>query len=516
MTGFPPGQPPGPGFGPPFAGNLRSQARAAARQNRAQRRQERSARKQAYSLHLQQRRGLRRTSLLAPLLLLTIGIVALLVRAGHPPLALFFSWYGHWWPLLFLFAGMFLLIEWACDLFLLTATPALPRRLGAGATLLLLALAAFGASTGGVRQAQTLFGNDIHLGLGDFDEFLTQKHESTRTIDTPFPAGTRLSVDSPHGNITILGAAEDGQAHIVVNKQVYTDSDSDALQLAQQLDPQISLSGTILQVTLPKLVGATADLTLTLPASAAATLNAQHGSVEVSTLHAPVTITADHGDITCKAITGAVNAQLNRNSSSFTAHDITGDVLVHGHAQDLTLTNVSGQVTLEGEFFGNTHLEHLQGPVAFRTHRSQLTLVKLLGQVDISPDSELTGSQMVGPILLHTSSRNVSFDRIAGDVSITDSKGTVNLSSAAPLGNIDVQNRDGAVTLTVPQHAGLTVDATTHGGRIDTDLGLDPVSQGSNQVLQGTVRGGGPRVTIRTSHLDIDIHQGNIQPPTEP
>ena len=525
MAGSPPPAPPqGSPFGGPVGGNARDQARTARRQARSERKQgrtewkqERSARKQARSLHSQQRRSLRRTSLLAPLLLLALGITALLIRAGHPPLAAFFSWYGRWWPLLLLFAGLFLLVEWACDFFLLTGhTPAVPRRLGAGATLLLIALSLFGTGTHSVRETQHLFGTDVHFGLGDFEQLLAQKHESSKTVDTAFPAGTRLSVDNPHGNITVIGSSEDGQIHVVVNKQVYTDFDNDASQQEQQLDPQISLSGGTLQVTIPRLVGATADLTITLPTSGSASLNAQHGSVDVSALHAPVTITADHGDITCKDVTGVVNVQISHNDSSVTASDITGDVTVRGHAQDLNLTGVHGQVSLEGEFFGNTHLERLHGPVAFRTRRSQLTLGQLLGQVDISPDSELTGSQIVGPLSLHTSSRNVSFDRVAGDVSITNSRGSVNVTSSAPLGSIDVQNRDGAVTLTLPEHAGLTLDASTHGGRIDTDLGLDSTSQNGGQTLQGTVYGGGARVTVRTSHLDIDIHQGNVQPPTEP
>ncbi len=514
MAGFPP---PAPPFGSPFAGTPRDQRRAQRRQARAERQQTRTLLQQTRSLESRQRRGYRRTSFLAPLLLLALGFTAVLVRSGHPPLAAFLSWYSHWWPLLFLFAGLFLLVEWACDFFLHTGpTPAVPRRLGAGAILLLLALALFGAGTHTVGQAQTLFGDDVHLGLGDFEELLAQKHESTKTLDTAFPTGTRLAVDNPHGNITLLGGAEDGHIHIAVNKQIYTDSDSSAEREQQQLDPQIVLSGSILQLSIPKLVGASADLTITLPASAPVTLNAQHGSIDVSGLHAPVILTADHGDVTCKDITGAVVAQINHNDSSFTASDITGDITLHGHAQDLSLTGIHGQVNLEGEFFGDTHLERLHGLVAFRTRRTQLTLSQLLGQIDISPDSELTGSRILGPLSLHTSSRNVSFDRVAGDVSITDSRGTVNLTSSAPLGNIDIQNRDGAVTLTLPEHAGLILDAQTHGGHIDTDLGLDPTSQNGTQTLEGTVRGGGPKVTLRTSHLDIDLHQGSTQPPTEP
>ncbi len=521
MAGFPP---PIPTPGTPLAQNLRDQRRAALREDRAKRKQKRlafrqqeAARKQVQILERRQRRTLRRTSLLAPLLLLLCGLTALLVGAGHPSLAVFLPWYSRWWPLLFLFAGLFLLIEWASDFFLLTsALPAAPRRLGAIATLLLFALALFGTGTRSAFQTRDLFRNNLQLGLGDFEELFDQKHESSQTIDTAFPAGTRFTVENPHGNITLIGTGPEGQIHITISKQIFTGFDTDASREEQQLNPQISLAGGTLQLSMPRLVGASADLTITLPASAPASLSVQHGSIDISDLHAPVTVTADHGDITCNNITGAVAAQINHNGSSFTAHNITGDLYLHGHAQDLTLTDVHGQTNLEGEFFGNTHLEHLYGPVTFRTHRTQLSLGRLPGEIDMSPESDLSGSQIVGPTLVHTSSRNVSFERIAGDLSITDSKGTINITSAAPLGNIDVQNRNGAVTLTLPDHAALTLDAQTHGGHIDTDLGLTPIVENNDQILQGVVGGGGARVTIRTTHLDIDIHQGQVNPPTDP
>ena len=521
MAGFPPSMPP---LGAPLAENARDQRRAARREARSERKQRRiqsnqqdAARKQAQSLLRRQRRTFRRTSLLAPLLLLVCGVTALLVRAGHPALDVFLPWYGRWWPLLFLFAGLFLLIEWASDLFLLTGTmPAAPRRLGAGATLLLLALALFGMGTRTIFQTQDLFRNNLQFGLGDLEELLDQKHESSQTMDTAFPAGTRLIVDNPHGNVTLSGTGPDGQIHITINKQMFTGSDAEASREEQQLKPQLLLADGSLQLTVPRLVGASADLTITLPASTPATLNVQHGSVDISALRAPVTITADHGDIACNDITGTVLAQVNHNGSSFTAHDMTGDLHLHGHAQDLTLTDIHGQVDLEGEFFGNTHLERLHGPVTFRTHRTQFSFGRLLGEVDISPESDLSGSQIVGPTFLHTFSRNVSLDRMAGDLSVTDSRGTIDITSSSPLGNIDIQNRDGAVTLTLPEHAAVTLDALTHGGHIDTDLGLTPGVENDNQSLQGAIGGGGARVTIRTSHLDIDIHQSQVDPPIEP
>ena len=70
------------------------------------------AQQQAYR---QQLRGMRRGSILGPLLVIAIGIVFLLVQTGHIPAHDLWLWYGRWWPALLVGAGIVMLLEWAFD-----------------------------------------------------------------------------------------------------------------------------------------------------------------------------------------------------------------------------------------------------------------------------------------------------------------------------------------------------------------------------------------------------------------
>ena len=45
-----------------------------------------------------------------------VGVIALLVMTGHIDSGAFWTWYGHWWPLLLIGAGLALLGEWALDM----------------------------------------------------------------------------------------------------------------------------------------------------------------------------------------------------------------------------------------------------------------------------------------------------------------------------------------------------------------------------------------------------------------
>ena len=75
----------------------------------------------------------------------------------------------------------------------------------------------------------------------------------------------------------------------------------------------------------------------------------------------------------------------------------------------------------------------------FTHSRTDFQVARLDGSVDITR-GELSADQIVGPVALTARSYNVTLDRVAGDVSVTTSDGTVDLTSAPPMGNVTIQN----------------------------------------------------------------------------
>jgi DUF4097 and DUF4098 domain-containing protein YvlB len=498
--------PPPPGS--PFGFTAKQAARMARQTFKAQARAAAFAAKAQRDMYRYQTRGLRRSSILGPLLILAIGVVILLIRMGRIPLAGFTEWYGHWWPLFLVAAGVVLVAEWAFDQMpRADGSPYVRRGVGGGAIFLLIMLAITGASIRGLHTGQDFFLNNLHFGDdGSFDEFFGSRHDTTEPLEADFAAGSSLAIDNPHGNVTIVGKSGDDKVHIVVDKHVWGDSDSDADSRAERLNPSVVQAGSILSISVPTLSGSTADLNVTVPDFGETTVTASHGDISVNGINAPVTLTANHGSITVGAIQGAVNARINNGGSSFTAHQVDGDVQVHGHADNLSVTDVSGHTYLEGEFNGDTHLERLRGPMNFHTSRTQFSLQRLDGAVDISPDAALYASQLVGPTSVHTRSRNITFDRVAGAVDVTNSNGSVDITAAAPLGDISITNRNGEVHLILPQGAGFLLDADTTDGTIETDSDLHPETHGAHTSVAGKVGAGGPKITVRTTHFNVEIH----------
>ncbi len=474
-------------------------------------------------LYRAQMRGLRRGSIVGPLLVIVVGVVFLLVQLGRWPADHLWSWYGRWWPFLLIGIGVIRLAEWGLDQATQRDLPAMaprPRRvLGSGVIFLLILLAGSGLLLSAVHNhGAGLFDRGFGLNQDNIDEFLGDKHESDQTLTQVCPENSTVSIDNPRGNVSISGTSDDGQMHIAVHKEVYTRTDSEADSRAQQLSPRIDARGRELVVTMPSIEGGHADLTVTVPGTTTLSVNTNRGDVRVNSVKAPVSVTANHGDIDLSAIHGTVAGHINHGDSSFAAHSITGAIAIEGRGKDLTLSDVSGPVTMNGEFFGTTHLEHVHGQIHFHTSRTDLRLARLDGEIEISPNADLSADQVAGPVTLNTRDRNLTLERISGDVAITNKNGTVDLTVAPPIGTVTVENRNGSVNVTVPNEAGFVVQAETTNGEVENDFSLPNGGGESHPTISGSVNKGGPLVRITTSQGDIALKKGSIAPllPTPP
>jgi DUF4097 and DUF4098 domain-containing protein YvlB len=504
MAGYPPPYP------PPPQGDWKYQQRVLREQAKAMRYQAR-AQRDAYRA---QYRGFRRGSIAGPLLLIGVGVLFLLVQTGHLAAAHFWDWYGRWWPLLLIGVGTVVLIEWILDYaFQSDDRPYVRRGVGGGVVWLLIVLACVGIAFNGVRNGgHSFLMHNFNLNQDDLDQFLGDKHESDQTILQALPAGGSFEVDNPRGDVTISGTSDDNQIHVVLNKEIYSRSDSDAASKAQQLSPNVTTAGNHVQVRIPALEGARANLTITLPATAPETVIANHGDVHVSEIKAAVQVTANHGDVEISAITGPVIAHINNSDSSFSVHSTTGPVTLQGRGGDVTVSDINGPLQIEGDFFGSTHLEHVRDAVRFHTSRTDFQLARLDGEIDISSDEDLSADQAVGPVILNTRDRNITLDRIAGDLSITNRNGTVDLTSAPPLGNITVENRNGSVKLTLPEQASFNVRAETTDGSLSNDFALPVVDSNHSNAISGTVGKGTAAIKITTSQGDISLKKASVAP----
>ncbi len=510
MANYPPPYPP-PSV-PPYGVDPKMQKALLRDQARMQRDMIRGQR----DIYRAQVRGLRRSSIVGPLLVITVGVMFLLVQLGRVQGTRLWMWYGRWWPYLLIAVGVIRLAEWGFDQITqrnIPATSPRPRHvLGGGVISLLLLLIGAGVMFSAARNHDDFFEHGFSINPDNIDEFLGDKHESDQTLTQACAPDADVSIENPRGDVSITGTSNDGQIHVTVHKELYTRSDAEATTRAQQLWPKVDASAHRVSVVMPTVEGGKADLAITVPATVALTINANRGDVRVSALNSPVSVTANHGDVELTAIRGPVSGHINNGDSSLSAHSVTGPIAIEGRGKDLTLSDLSGPVSLSGEFFGTTHLEHVRGPIRFHTSRTDLQLARLDGEVEISPNADLSADQAAGPVTLNTRNRNITLERVSGDLSVTNRNGSVDLTLAPPLGNISVENRNGSVNLTLPSGAGFVVQADTANGDLENEFSLPNGGGENHPSISGTVNKGGPLVRVSTSQGDVSLKKGSVAP----
>lgn len=450
-----------------------------------------------------QMRARTRGSLVGPIFLVVIGLILLLINTRHIDIVWFWQWYGHWWPLILIGAGVLLALE------SLAFSGHSRVRLGGGVVFLMLVLAVIGVAAAHNHVNWSAVGDQLHVGDNDFNlsQIFNERHEASEKIDHPLPANATIVLQNPHGDVTVTASSgvEDGQLHLTVNKSVYSNSDAESQRKLENLEPLITTSGNVVTIHMPSNDTATADMALLLPANTTLQIDAGHGDVSVTGQQAPVTVNAGHGDISLTGISG--NVQVTMRDGDFSAHNLQANLNLAGRMNDVTVSQVSGTAIMDGDFFGDVHLDALTGALHLHSSRTDLQVAHLAGSVALDGD-DLTLENAAGPVTIATQAKDVTLRKTSGDLEVHDSNGDIEASIVQPLGAMTIDDRNGSVEMNLPGDGKFSVDATSVGGEIHTDFDL-AMKNGGNSIAQasGTVNGGGPILRITAQKGDITLHK---------
>jgi DUF4097 and DUF4098 domain-containing protein YvlB len=216
------------------------------------------------------------------------------------------------------------------------------------------------------------------------------------------------------------------------------------VQVPPQYDVELKTSGG--DLTVARLQGTTSGKT-------------SGGDIRLTELRGPVKMSTSGGDITVSATQGKVEVQTS--GGDITAKNIEGDLDARTSGGNIEVENVAG----------TTRAATSGGNVAARGAR--------------------------GDTRLQTSGGNIAAD-VTGKIDAKSSAGDIRVQLNGPNQGISATTSGGNIELQLPRDIKATVDASTSGGTVRSDLATD-ATQKTPQKLTGSINGGGETVYARTS-----------------
>jgi DUF4097 and DUF4098 domain-containing protein YvlB len=504
--------PPGGGVPPIPPYDSRTQWRVYREQQRAAWRAQRDAwraQRYAWKAGYAGAYGPRVPSVVGPVILIGAGVVALLVYTGRIAAGDFWNWYGRWWPLLLIAAGLALLGEWALDLRRET-----PVRRGGSFVGILILLAFLGVCAAGWNN----FWGPMRAHFGDqgddfFNSFgLPERDNDQQVLNSQIPANAAIEIQNPRGDISIA-SGDTSSIQVQAHEVAFASSDSEAKRVFDSEAPHVTVTGSAVLVKSEGNNSGRLNLTITVPRSAKVTVNAGRGDVTAAGLGTGISVSSPHGDVHLSSISGPVQVHLSNDKHDLSAHNVDGDITADGHSNDLTFSEVKGKIALSGEIFGEVHMENVGGPVTIHTSVTDLQLAALPGDLTLNPD-DLRVTEAKGAVHLVTHSKDVDLSQIYGDSFVEDRDGRISIE---PAGNyaVEAKNGKGDVELTLPPNVSATVDGHTHNGDIVSDFGL-AVSGEESKTVSGRIGGGAARIVLNASNGDLRIKKGSGIAPAPP
>jgi DUF4097 and DUF4098 domain-containing protein YvlB len=451
-----------------------------------------------------------RGSVLGPLVLIGLGVIFLLVSLQRMDGPAVWSWFGQWWSLVLVVAGLILLAEWGFDELMRHRHPEahpIRRHIGSGVIFLLFLLIAVGLCANGTTNINwdwlrsQLIQNDDSM-----NHWFGEQHVIDQSQDIALPVGASLNLEDPHGDVTVTGTSNDGQIHLALHKSVYVSGAPD--DVFKQMDPQVSSSSSNLDIRLANIDAGVTNVTATVPANTILFLKLNRGDLHISGMNSAVTASDNRGDVAIDGITGAVNVHMQKGD--FAAQNIHGPVALNGVFSNVTISEIDSPLSIDGIRLGDVHLQQIRGPIHYHADFTEFEAQRIDGNIELGAGN-LTGENILGPMTLTTRAKNADLERVSGDVRIEDSNANIEMTALQPLGSVDIKTANGNIDLTVPEHSGFTVDAETQDGNADTgivDSRLHSDNSGRTGTLSGTVGGGGPQLLLSTRHGNISLHKG--------
>ncbi len=455
---------------------------------------------------------MRRGSVVAPLLLILIGVL-FLVNNLRPNLSLL-ELVGRYWPFLLVGWGALRLLE---ILILSAKSRPLPTSgISGGEWALVVVIALVGSSllvVGRINERLTGVSSAIR-GLEVFGE----NYDYPVSVEQKVGSTPRVIVENLRGNARIVGVDTD-EVRVTGRKTIRAMQQERADRANEQSPVEINVNGdqVVIRTNQERVLGQeriSADIDITVPRGASVEARGRYGDFDISDLSGSVDVVSDSAGVRLENIGGNVRIDLRR-SDIIRATNLRGNLDLKGNGKDVELENIAGLVTVSGGYSGEFQVRNLAQPLRYESNSTELRVTRIPGELRMAL-GHLSAERVVGPMKLTSNrSKDIEISDFSDALEIVLDRGDIQLSPGkGPLGKVDVRTRSGNIDLALLPDSRFTLTASTNRGSVQNEYG-EPIQEdirGQGGVLSGK-SGAGPEMRLATERGTIRVRKAGIGRP---
>jgi DUF4097 and DUF4098 domain-containing protein YvlB len=453
-----------------------------------------------------QRRG--RHSIFGGLVLVLLGTL-FLIQNFYPVFELW-NVFLRWWPLLLIVLGIARLIDYLLEHRSSADAPApAPRMVSGGDVFLIVAIVALVAVVAGVSKVRDRLGNaDFWSAKWGNPYVFTEQVSSPQ----PLPANARISVSDVHGDISVH-AEDRTEILVTVKKTVNEFSQSEAQSRADAVHFVIVDNHDGSFEVQPQQQGwdsrrVQTDLDIHVPQHASVSATTQEGEVNVAGVTGTVEATTQKGDLDVRDAGADVTASTDHGDVRITG--VAGNVQLSGKGDEVSISSVQGAVDIDGEYYGPIHMSEIAKGVRLTSKRTEFTVGALAGTLELD-SGDLNIENSTGAVSVTTQKSDLVIENIGGSIDVDDHDGDVDVRFAqTPRQPVNITDRSGDVSLTLPAQSNFQMDAESDSGDVDSEFSEIATHKDEDRsFLVGQAGSRGPTIHIRTTYGDIHLHKGS-------
>jgi len=181
------------------------------------------------------------------------------------------------------------------------------------------------------------------------------------------------------------------------------------------------------------------------------------------------------------------------------------DIITGGGS--ISVDNLKGEVEVSTSG-GSLRFEEISGSVHGRTSGGSISLRQCEGFADVKTSGgSINIGKVKGDVDARTSGGSIDVNEVMGIIDASTSGGSVTAHiHGQPSDDCRLTTSGGSVNVYMNEDVGVTLDAKTSSGYVETDFPITVRGKLKKSILRGKINGGGPELYLRTSGGNIHLY----------